>query len=492
MAELSLHPPSGSVNVEDTAMGSTQDHSSGKESAKDHDEDEKLDSNELDGYITVHNQIAPEIVNALRSNDRAARLDAATKLHRLVKKQQTAANQPIIDSDILRDVVSLISLDDVDLHVHLNAILSSIVAGSSQQTSVAVEMGAIQKFILLASSSTSDKAREMALIALGNIGAETPQLRGKLLGEGAVKPLLEILGNPSKHQGRHKYWAATALENITHSLKPGSNGYEVTWDIIPVLAKYIEYQTMENAGSLEASLSALGHILSTKSTIDTALRTNIVPRLVQLCSAKHVPTRHLALRCVGIILAGSDDGTNRLVDAGIIGAIKPCITSEDGRDRRRSCWAASNIAVGTIRQAEALMEAGFVPLLVKVVSNPEEDHAARGNAAWALASLAYDWGRYRHQILETLLEDNCLDGFLSALVLTDRDVVERLLRSILVFVEVSWGGRQRAIEMLKATERVALLRTFKMRPEPDLVHERIVAHKILRIYLKEFSLPPRV
>ncbi|KAG8924151.1 hypothetical protein FRC01_011881 [Tulasnella sp. 417] len=476
----------------DTTTGNVQDRPSNRELAEGDNKDGKFDSNELDRYITAQNRVAPAILSGLRSEERTARLDAATKLHRLVEMQQTGANQPIIDSGILRDIVNLVSLDEVDLHVHLSAVLSSIVAGSSEQASAAVELGAIQKFILLASSSTSDQAREKALIALGNIGVEPLKLRAILIGEGGVNPLLEILANPSKHQGRHMYWAATALENITYSLKPKSIGYEVTWDIIPVLAKYIEYQTIEKAGSLKASLSALGHILSTNSTIDTTLQTNIVPRLVQLCSAQRLSTRRLALRCVAIILAGSDEGTDRFVDAGIIGAIKPCITSESRRDRRRSCWAASNIAVGALQHAKALMAAGFVPPLVKVVSDPGEDPETRGNAAWALASLAHDWGRYNHEILETLLGDNCVDGFLSALVLKDHDVVERLLRSILAFLETQWDGRGRAIEMFGTPERVALLRAFKLRPEPELVHQRIVAHEILKMHLKEFSLPPRV
>ncbi|KIO32048.1 hypothetical protein M407DRAFT_19075 [Tulasnella calospora MUT 4182] len=120
-------------------MENPQNPSYKNESAEGHDQDGKFDESELDGYITVHNLIAPEIVNALRSNDRMARLDAATKLHRLVDNRKTAANQPIIDSGILPDIVNMISLDDVDLHVPLNAVLSTIVAGSSEHASATVE-----------------------------------------------------------------------------------------------------------------------------------------------------------------------------------------------------------------------------------------------------------------------------------------------------------------------------------------------------------------
>ncbi|KAG8920751.1 hypothetical protein FRC00_009566, partial [Tulasnella sp. 408] len=86
----------------DIFMSAAQDNSSQNESAEgnDKDVDGKFDESELDGYITVHNRIAPDIVNALRSNDRTARLDAATKLHQLADKREATAIQPIIDSGI--------------------------------------------------------------------------------------------------------------------------------------------------------------------------------------------------------------------------------------------------------------------------------------------------------------------------------------------------------------------------------------------------------
>ncbi|KAG9022385.1 Importin alpha subunit (Karyopherin alpha subunit) (Serine-rich RNA polymerase I suppressor protein) [Tulasnella sp. UAMH 9824] len=168
------------------------------------------------------------------------------------------------------------------------------------------------------------------------------------------------------------YWAANALQSITYSPKPGSAGYDVVWDIIPVLTKYIEYQKKETPKSLEASLWALSYILSVESTIEAVSHTHIVPRLVQLCTATHAPTRRPSLRRVGSIIASSKGGTDQLVDAGVIEAIKPCITSEDRQQRKDACWAAANIAVGTLEPAKALLADGLIPPLVKVASDPEE------------------------------------------------------------------------------------------------------------------------
>ncbi|KIO25373.1 hypothetical protein M407DRAFT_25276 [Tulasnella calospora MUT 4182] len=159
-----------------------------------------------------------------------------------------------------------------------------------------------------------------------------------------------------------------------------------------------------------------------------------------------------------------------------------------------ACWAAANIATvsSPLEQGEALMEAGFVPMLVKVISNSEEEARAQSNATWALAGLADNWGQFNSERRRTLLEADCVEGLLSALALKDPEVVAVSMKGLLVFVE-TWGPvKQNAIERIEAAGGVAALRALKLRPEADLAHERRMAHLILKKYLKQFSLPPRV
>ncbi|KAG8924150.1 Importin alpha subunit (Karyopherin alpha subunit) (Serine-rich RNA polymerase I suppressor protein) [Tulasnella sp. 417] len=482
-----------SARTEDIIMEDTKDSFTISESAKGKGlKDGELDESRLAGCLTEDNQIAPDIVGALRSNDRTKQLDAAKKLARLADEREGAAILPIINSGIISNIVDMISLDDIDLQVHLTAVLATTTSGSLEHTTVIANSGAIPKFVSISSSSTSDRARDDALLALGNIGGDSRLLRDMVIGEGGLQPILDILRNPSEKKDSHRYWAANALERITRSVGPYTTEYEPTSDIVPALTAYIEYQKDETAESLRACLLALCHILSDASFVDAILQTGIIPRLVQLCTSTQPRLRHTALRCVGRILSYSDAGTNQLTDAGIIEALRPCITSEDPRDRRRSCWAVSNIAAGTLEQAKALIAAGFVPPLVKVASDPAQESDVRGDAIWALASMAYNWGRHHSPILETLFETNCLEAFFSALVLSDTSAASVSLKSIRTFLNTWWDGKSKAIERSKAIGGVLALRAFKLRQEPDLAQERLLAHMILKEDLRESSLPPRV
>lgn len=163
-------------------------------------------------------EIAPEIVDALRSSDQSARLEAAAKLRCFVDARETTSIQPIIDSGTLPNIVSMISLDDDELQVHLNAVLVTVTTGSSQQVSLAVETGAIPKLILLASSSTCGEARGDAIVGLGNIGGTSRLLRDTVVNAGGLQPLLDVLNSPSQHEDGDVYSAAVAIKSFTRLL----------------------------------------------------------------------------------------------------------------------------------------------------------------------------------------------------------------------------------------------------------------------------------
>ncbi|KIO25372.1 hypothetical protein M407DRAFT_25275 [Tulasnella calospora MUT 4182] len=483
-----------SSTTEDVVMRIAEDHSTKNEPAQSAGKDETFDETVLDGYITEDNQIAPEIIDPLRSNNQTARLEAATKLHRLVDKRETTSIQPIINSGLIPDIVSMISLHDVELQVPLTAILVHLTVESSETISAVVEAGAVAKCILLASLSTSDRARDVALVSLGNLGGYSQPLKDRVIQDGGLKPLLDILGSPSEQKDSHTYWAANAIAGITHQLSSDVAGYEVhTQDIITVLTKYIEYQQDETAGYLKYPLLAISHILSNKSSIHAVLETKIIPRIVQLCSSEHASTRHNALECVGNILY-STDGAEHLTSAGVLEALRSCIGSEDAQDRMYACWAAANIAGATspLDQVEALVKAGFVPMLVKVISSSEDEAGAQINAARALTGLAYNWGQFDPERRRTLLEADCVKGLLSALALKDQGVVAVSMKGLLVFLEAEGLAKQNAIERIEAAGGVAALRALKLRPEAGLAHQRRMAHMILKEYLKHLSLPPRV
>ncbi|KAG8936145.1 Importin alpha subunit (Karyopherin alpha subunit) (Serine-rich RNA polymerase I suppressor protein) [Tulasnella sp. 408] len=455
--------------TEDTVMEDGENRLEQAESAK----EEKIDESVLDGYMTDDKRIAPEIVQTLRSNDRNAQLEATTKLRQLADQRENAGIQSIIDSDLLKTITEMICTDDTELQVQVVRLVTLVTSGSSEQTSALVEGGVIPKLTGLTSSTNSDDILNDVFLALGNIGADSQHLRTKLVEEGGLKPLLDVLANPSTYPSKTLNRAANALSCYTH-------GYEGKMP-----ADEVQDETAE---SLQDSLHSLHHIVVDEASADKARETNLIPRLVHLCTSSENGTRQHANRCAGKIIDFSKDGAQDLINAGILDVFKTCIVSEDGQDRVDACHNAGNLITESLSHALALIEAGLVPLLVKVLLDQGDDSGARNKAAWTLSDLII-WGQENYEILDHVLEANCLEAFCSALILKEYDAVEQLLKGILVLVKTQWDGRQRAVRRVKDGEGIKQLCAVRSRNDIRGTQLHSMAQNILKKYFPESSLP---
>ena len=296
-------------------------------------------------------------------------LHAATALRVMLDVENQSPVDMVIAASppVVPKLVELLSHSNPQLQHDAVWALTNIAAGTTQQTDVVVQHGALPPIIRMLSSSNND-LQEYAACCLGNIACDNINMRDMALDAGALQPLLASLhvGAPLKV----KRYGTYAVSNLLRG-KPAVQQSAVR-AAVPVLSHLISVDDTETVFDALWGLSSACKGSNYCSRIQTVLDSGVLPRVISKLADENYDICYTALRVVANLVTGNNDQTQTVLDAGAALAIRKLLSVPQKDEVTKEClWLIRSVAGGTPSQLQHLINLDFTLLVVDLITSQQ-------------------------------------------------------------------------------------------------------------------------
>ena len=304
-----------------------------------------------------------KIINLFHSQNKEEKLKGLIGIRQFLSIDPNPPIQEIIDMKIVPELINL--LDNAPNEFKFEAIwcLTNIASGSEDQANTILIYGGVAKIYNLLDSDI-EEIKHQTIWLIANLTGESQKIRDNLIDQKIFDKLLTILA--STNYDKYIEICTWALSNFFR-VKPVPN-YENTYKAFKIIARAVMiYEATQVEFITDACFILSVMTKNYKKFIKEIVDINLLPYIVKFLDIDNNAIIMTCLRIVGNI-AIEDDAiqAQKLFDLDIINKLKYTLFNNSISIRKESAFIISNLAGGTQRQIEILIEQNIFEILKKI------------------------------------------------------------------------------------------------------------------------------
>ena len=341
-----------------------------------------------------------KIINLFRSQNIDEKFKGLIGLRKLLSIESTAPIQEIIDLNLVPELINLLDNPLYEFKYEATYCLCNIASGTPDQAKTIIIYGGIPKILNLLDCSI-EEIKSQTIWLVSNLVSDSDKIRAALIENKIFDKVLTILS--STNNENYINLSAWAVSNF-FKVKPIPN-YDICKKAFNNIARAVLIYNKDDEDFITDVcffFSVVTH--KYKEFNQEIIDTGLLQKIIKFLDTKKKNIILTSLRIIGNIACTENaNQTQKLIDLGVLEKLKYTLFNENISIRRESAFILSNIAAGTQKQIEAVIDQNFFQILYKVFTN--DNQKVKKEAIIAIANLT---NVEDEKYMKKIFEDNIL------------------------------------------------------------------------------------